>query len=115
MLVTVGEKSQKILSSVALFCFQKIMSASVWGTLIPIAFAIFVAFVGYRTYSCLYDIPPLPELKETWWGPGDAKSAKLDTTIKPFKISVPDEVSLKSIKLNRTRVPSVYRSSPYGY
>lgn len=91
------------------------MSASVWVTLIPIASAIFVAFVGYRTYSCLYSIPPLPELKEIWWGPGDAKSAKLDTTIKPFKINVPDEVSLKSFPLNRTYFLAIYRSSPYGY
>lgn len=32
----------------------------------------------------------VPQLKEEWWGPG--KPSKVDTSIRPFKISIPDSV-----------------------
>ncbi|XP_068892776.1 juvenile hormone epoxide hydrolase 2-like [Tenebrio molitor] len=37
-----------------------------------------------------FKIPPLPYLEDTWWGPPD--KSEEDTSIKPFTISVPDEV-----------------------
>jgi hypothetical protein len=38
----------------------------------------------------LFKIPPLPYLEDTWWGPRD--KSEEDTSIKPFTISVPEEV-----------------------
>jgi juvenile hormone epoxide hydrolase len=37
-----------------------------------------------------FKIPPLPYLEDTWWGPRD--KSEEDTSIKPFTISIPDEV-----------------------
>ena len=33
---------------------------------------------------------PIPDLKDEWWGEG--KAVAVDETVKPFKISVPDDV-----------------------
>jgi hypothetical protein len=44
----------------------------------------------------LFKIPPLPYLEDTWWGSRD--KSEEDTSIKPFTISVPDEVKKKSMK-----------------
>lgn len=44
------------------------------------------------------DPPPLPVLKDDfWWGPGEAK--KVDESIRPFKIQVPNEVIKNEIKI----------------
>ncbi|XP_067008639.2 juvenile hormone epoxide hydrolase 1 [Anabrus simplex] len=41
-------------------------------------------------WSFISQPAPIPELEPTWWGPGAAR--KDDTTIKPFKINVSNEV-----------------------
>lgn len=40
-------------------------------------------------------IPPIPQLQEKWWGSGEAKT--VDETIKPFKISISQEVHKSNI------------------
>lgn len=57
--------------------------ALILGTLIT-------AFVSYKVHRALFEVPPLPKIEETWWGPG--KPGKEDTTIRPFKINVSEEV-----------------------
>lgn len=40
--------------------------------------------------------PPIPDLDQNeWWGPG-SRSEKLDTSIRPFKITFDNEVRCKS-------------------
>ncbi|CAH1183113.1 unnamed protein product [Phaedon cochleariae] len=39
----------------------------------------------------LLEVPPIPKIEETWWGPGQPGKS-VDTSIRPFKINVPDEV-----------------------
>ena len=38
----------------------------------------------------LFKIPPIPQIKDEWWGEGNPKLQ--DETIKPFKIEIPNEV-----------------------
>lgn len=38
----------------------------------------------------LLKIPPRPQLKDVWWGPGESK--KVDTAIRPFKIEISKQV-----------------------
>jgi hypothetical protein len=45
-----------------------------------------------------FKIPPLPYLEDTWWGPRD--KSEEDTSIKPFTISIPDEVKKTTQILN---------------
>ncbi|KAK9732161.1 Epoxide hydrolase N terminus [Popillia japonica] len=45
--------------------------------------------IGLKINSLL-EVPPMPVLEETWWGPGQPK--KVDTSIRPFKIDIPDKV-----------------------
>lgn len=49
-----------------------------------------LAFIGYKVQNTLYSIPEKPILKDTWWGPGSPKAE--DTSIKPFKINISDQV-----------------------
>lgn len=55
-----------------------------------IIFAIIAVVVYKKIVATFYEIPPVPELHDTWWGPREP--SKEDTEIRPFKISVPDEV-----------------------
>ncbi|KAI4471855.1 epoxide hydrolase 1-related [Holotrichia oblita] len=48
-----------------------------------------VILIGLKINSLL-EVPPMPVLEETWWGPGQAK--KVDTSIRPFKIDIPEKV-----------------------
>lgn len=48
--------------------------------------------VVYLQVSSLYEVPPLPRLEDTWWGP--RHPYKEETEIKPFKINISDEVSI---------------------
>ncbi|XP_045464544.1 juvenile hormone epoxide hydrolase 1-like isoform X1 [Harmonia axyridis] len=57
--------------------------------------------IGIKFVS-FFDVPPVPKLEETWWGPGTKGSE--DVGIRPFKITVPDEViSDLNIRLRNTR------------
>lgn len=47
-------------------------------------------FIGIKL-SALFEVPPIPNLDVDWWGPGQ-KPSKVDTSIKPFKINVPEKV-----------------------
>ncbi|GJQ78677.1 Jheh2 [Trypoxylus dichotomus] len=38
----------------------------------------------------LLEVPPLPVLEDVWWGPGEPR--KVDTSIRPFKIDIPQKV-----------------------
>lgn len=55
-------------------------------------------FVGFAIYlnQILSHVPEKPILEETWWGPDSEKTLENDTSIKPFKISIPNEVSTSS-------------------
>uniref|UniRef100_A0A1B6DID8 Epoxide hydrolase n=2 Tax=Clastoptera arizonana TaxID=38151 RepID=A0A1B6DID8_9HEMI len=52
-----------------------------------VALAIFIAAV-YEKFT-LFTSPP-PNIPVQWWGAG--KDGKSDTTVKPFKINIPDEI-----------------------
>nr|ARE68677.1 juvenile hormone epoxide hydrolase [Epicauta chinensis] len=65
------------------------------GFLVKLFFLISTVLIGYAIHQLL-QVPPLPQLEDVWWGPRDA--TKEDTSIKPFKINVSDEV-LKDLKL----------------
>lgn len=53
-----------------------------------IAVTVYLAYV----FNKGSDPPPLPVLKaDFWWGPGEAR--KVDESIRPFKIQVPNEVN----------------------
>lgn len=41
-------------------------------------------------YYTLNKVPPLPELKSTWWGAGQPR--KLDESIRNFKVNISDDV-----------------------
>lgn len=64
-----------------------------------IKFVLFVfaalAATGIYKILPLFEAPPVPKLESTWWGAGSPSAA--DSPIKPFKISVSDEV-LKDLK-----------------
>jgi hypothetical protein len=45
--------------------------------------------IGYIFYT-LNQVPPLPELKNTWWGAGQPR--KLDESIRSFKVNISDDV-----------------------
>lgn len=60
------------------------------GLIIKLVFLIVTVLTAYQI-SKLFDTPPVPKLENTWWGPRDP--SKEDTSIKPFKINVSDEVS----------------------
>ncbi|KAI4471858.1 epoxide hydrolase 1-related [Holotrichia oblita] len=51
--------------------------------------AISIILIGLKI-NRLLEVPPLPVLENTWWGPGDPK--KVDTSIRPFKINIPQKV-----------------------
>ncbi|KAJ8948747.1 hypothetical protein NQ318_017916 [Aromia moschata] len=55
-----------------------------------IGILILSALLYFKVIKPLYDVPPVPQLKETWWGSGDP--AQEDTSIRPFKINVSDEI-----------------------
>lgn len=57
--------------------------------LVLLMFAGSSVYVGTKFKSAL-KVPPLPELKDTYWGPGEPKND--DTAIKPFKISISEKV-----------------------
>lgn len=50
----------------------------------------------YMKGKALFEVPPIPELEDTWWGPRDP--TKEDNEIRPFKINVSDEVTEKNFK-----------------
>lgn len=50
-------------------------------------------FLLYVTISRYFELPPPPKLDERiWWGEGEPKEE--DNDIKPFKVAVPQTVSL---------------------
>lgn len=52
---------------------------------------ILTAITVYSKIKPLINPPEIPQIDDIWWGPKDA--SQVDTNIKPFKISVPDDVS----------------------
>ncbi|KAF7279219.1 hypothetical protein GWI33_007537, partial [Rhynchophorus ferrugineus] len=59
------------------------------GLACKLIFPLILVGVGY-VYFILTKLPPVPTIPETYWGPGQPKPD--DTTIRPFKIDIPDEV-----------------------
>ncbi|KAI4471860.1 epoxide hydrolase 1-related [Holotrichia oblita] len=60
------------------------------GRIILLASAGFIIFVGIKL-SQLSTVPPVPKLENEWWASG--KPSEIDTSIRPFKINVSQEVS----------------------
>jgi len=60
-----------------------------------------LAVAAYITVKPMFDVPEVPQLEEKWWKV--SKPTKVDTSIKPFKIQVSDEI-LQDLKnrLDRT-------------
>ncbi|XP_065092833.1 juvenile hormone epoxide hydrolase 1-like [Ochlerotatus camptorhynchus] len=62
------------------------------GRLLFVGFSLLLA-IGYKQYRDATSSLPVPALNlNQYWGPGDAKQYKQDTTIKPFKVAYPPEV-----------------------
>ncbi|KAF4516751.1 hypothetical protein B566_EDAN004590 [Ephemera danica] len=56
-----------------------------------IAVTVLVFYAAFAVYRILYESPPIPDIPEiNYWGAGEPKPD--DTTIKPFKINIPDAV-----------------------
>lgn len=59
-------------------------------------FAILIVGLGVFSYvkiKPIFDVPEKPDLGEPWWKV--SKPTKVDTSIRPFKIQVSNEVSFK--------------------
>lgn len=52
-------------------------------------------FAAYQLHAVLFYEHPIPQMEETWWGPGE-RPAKENNKIDIFKISVKNEVSVIS-------------------
>lgn len=62
------------------------------GVLFKLGFIITIALavlIGLKIKS-LYEVPPLPPIEDTWWGPKDRSS--VSSEIQTFKISFPEKV-----------------------
>ncbi|KAJ8938570.1 hypothetical protein NQ314_011429 [Rhamnusium bicolor] len=59
------------------------------GTLIAVVFAV-AGVLLYLQVKTIFEVPPLPKLEDTWWGP--RAPSREDTAIKPFKINVSDQI-----------------------
>ncbi|KAJ8985149.1 hypothetical protein NQ317_012801 [Molorchus minor] len=60
------------------------------GTLLGVVVAVLAVLAYLKLVRPLYEVPPLPKLEDTWWGPRDA--SREDTEIRPFKINVSNEI-----------------------
>lgn len=54
--------------------------------------ALLTAITLYAKIKPLLDSPEKPQIDDIWWGPGEP--SKTDTSIRPFKIDVPEDVSI---------------------
>lgn len=54
-------------------------------------FTVLIAFTLYSKIKPMMNYPERPDIEDIWWGSGDP--SKVDTSIKPFKINIPDDVS----------------------
>lgn len=61
------------------------------GKLVAVVFILIGASFYVRIKS-IFDPPEKPQVDDIWWGPGDP--SKVDTSIRPFKINIPDSVSI---------------------
>lgn len=61
------------------------------GRIILLVSAGFVIFVGIKL-SQLSTVPPVPKLENEWWSSG--VQSEIDTSIRPFKINVSQEVCM---------------------
>lgn len=50
-----------------------------------------VAILLFYRIKVLFDPPKIPQVDDIWWGPKNAEQA--DSSIRPFKINVPNAVS----------------------
>ena len=60
------------------------------GKLVLLSVTLTAVGIGYVVYN-LKQVPEVPKLKSTWWGPGQPR--KVDESIRSFKINVPEEVN----------------------
>ncbi|CAH0556944.1 unnamed protein product [Brassicogethes aeneus] len=63
--------------------------------IILLLLAAFAGFIGFKVKNALFEVPELPKLEDTWWGPRDP--SREDKAITPFKINVAEDV-LKDLK-----------------
>lgn len=60
------------------------------GSIVTILILVVSVPIGFVKYSGIFEIPQVPTLEDTWWGPENKGGD--DVRIRPFQISVPDEV-----------------------
>lgn len=60
------------------------------GNLVALVFLL-IAISVYFKIKPMFGYPEKPHVSDIWWGPSDLSS--IDTSIKPFKINVSNEVS----------------------
>ncbi|CAG9824997.1 unnamed protein product [Phaedon cochleariae] len=58
------------------------------------------AVVIFMKVQPLLEVPPVPKLEETWWGPVQLGKS-IDTSIKPFQVNVSDEVNAMNYEKHR--------------
>lgn len=73
-----------------LFNFSSSFSGMGCSSVISTGAVLLAVVIGGIIYS-LNDIPQLPDIQVTYWGPGKGKPD--DNKIRPFKIAIPDVVS----------------------
>lgn len=61
---------------------------------------LFTTVTFYVKIKSIFDPPEKPQVDDIWWGPGDP--SKTDTSIRPFKINIPDSVSKIKIFIRLT-------------
>jgi hypothetical protein len=59
------------------------------GQLVVVTVTVAAVGIGFLFFT-LNEVPPLPELGNTWWGAGEPR--KLDESIRSFKINISDDV-----------------------
>lgn len=58
-------------------------------------FCVLAAVGVYYKTKQLFSFPKKPIVEDTWWGPG--KTSKAESSIKPFKINISEDVSMVCI------------------
>lgn len=59
---------------------------------LTILISILIAMTLYSTMKSMFKYPETPQVENIWWGAGEP--SKTDTSIRPFKINVADNVSI---------------------
>ncbi|XP_017768877.1 PREDICTED: juvenile hormone epoxide hydrolase 1-like [Nicrophorus vespilloides] len=84
------------------------------GKFLFIVASLIAVFVGVKIKECSKS-PPIPTVPEPYWGPG--KEVKDDTTIKPFKVNISDNVldDLKNRLLRHRLITKSLEDSNHHY